>query len=164
MEKGWSTFLWLWPLVTQRDVRPAVPASVHWRLRGWGILPRAICWDTNLFPSLCSFTLTLHLIPLPLPHFTIRQTPTWSSVSGPNVPSSRKLSLTSPGRIVSSWFCAPKALRSYACHTVIICLKVSPLYQTVTASWARPCQLNFHVIYLHLFFPDCHLGKCFLRE
>ena len=99
----------------------------------------------------------------PLPHFTIKQIPTPSSISGPSVPSSRKPSLTSLGRTVSSHRCAPKALRSYDCWTAMICLHVPLPHRTVSASTARTCLMHFHVWHL-FFFLTCSLGTCFLKE
>lgn len=128
----------------------------------WGNLTegRKLCWHTHLFLSLCSFPLMLHPFSVALSHFTIKQTPTWSSVSRPNVPFSRKSSLTSLGRIVFSCLCAPKTPRSFNNWAVISCLHVSLSHQT--ASGAGLYLMHFHV--LHSFFLTCSLGKCFMRE
>lgn len=102
----------------------------------------------------------LHPFSVALSHFTIKQTPTRSSVSRPNVPFSRKSSLTSLGRIVFSCLCAPKTPRSYNNWAVISCLHVSLSHQT--ASGPGLYLMHFHV--LHWFFLTCSLGKCFMRE
>ena len=65
----------------------------------------ALCWDIGLFLSLCSSTHSMFHVS-PLLNFAIEQSAMRPSVSGPSVLSSRKPALSSPGRIVSSYFCA----------------------------------------------------------